>query len=37
MREDGIRKVAGGITTVEEVLRATQDVEDFSEDLKKKG
>jgi len=36
MREDGMRKVAEGITTVEEVLRATQDVEDFSEDLKKK-
>ena len=35
MREDGIRKVAEGISTVEEVLRATQDVEDFSEGLKK--
>jgi len=34
MREDGIRKVAEGITTVEEVLRATQDVEDFSSELK---
>ena len=34
MREDGIRKVAEGITTVEEVLRATQDVEDFASELK---
>jgi type II secretory ATPase GspE/PulE/Tfp pilus assembly ATPase PilB-like protein len=33
MREDGIRKVAEGITTVEEVLRATQDVEDFASEL----
>ena len=30
MREDGMRKAAAGITTIEEVLRATQDVEDFS-------
>ncbi|MEY3142269.1 MAG: Type traffic warden ATPase [Planctomycetota bacterium] len=30
MREDGMRKAASGITTIEEVLRATQDVEDFS-------
>ena len=37
MREDGIRKVAQGITTVEEVLRATQDVEDFSDAFRKKG
>jgi type II secretory ATPase GspE/PulE/Tfp pilus assembly ATPase PilB-like protein len=35
MRQDGMLKVAQGITTVEEVLRATQDVEDFSEGLKK--
>jgi type II secretory ATPase GspE/PulE/Tfp pilus assembly ATPase PilB-like protein len=37
MREDGMRKVAQGITTVEEVLRATQDVEDFSDAGRKKG
>ena len=35
MREDGMRKAAAGITTIEEVLRATQDVEDFSADLVK--
>jgi general secretion pathway protein E/type IV pilus assembly protein PilB len=29
MREDGIRKAIEGITTPEEVLRATQDVDDF--------
>ncbi|MFN5497432.1 MAG: GspE/PulE family protein [bacterium] len=34
MREDGMRKAAAGITTIEEVLRATQDVEDFSAELK---
>jgi type II secretory ATPase GspE/PulE/Tfp pilus assembly ATPase PilB-like protein len=34
MREDGVRKVIQGITTIEEVLRATQDVEDFSGELK---
>ena len=34
MREDGMRKAAQGITTIEEVLRATQDVEDFSENFK---
>jgi type II secretory ATPase GspE/PulE/Tfp pilus assembly ATPase PilB-like protein len=34
MREDGMRKTAAGITTIEEVLRATQDVEDFSADVK---
>ena len=34
MREDGMRKVEQGITTVEEVFRATQDVEDFSSELK---
>jgi type IV pilus assembly protein PilB len=33
MREDGMLKAAAGITTIEEVLRATQDVEDFSSDL----
>jgi len=30
MREDGMRKALAGISTIEEVLRATQDVEDFS-------
>jgi hypothetical protein len=30
-----MRKAAAGITTIEEVLRATQDVEDFSADLVK--
>ena len=30
MREDGMRKALDGITTIEEVLRATQDVDDFS-------
>jgi type II secretory ATPase GspE/PulE/Tfp pilus assembly ATPase PilB-like protein len=34
MREDGIRKAIAGMTTIEEVLRATQDVEDFSSELK---
>ena len=34
MREDGMRKAAAGITTIEEVLRATQDVEDFSAEMK---
>jgi len=29
MREDGIRKAIEGLTTPEEVLRATQDVDDF--------
>ena len=29
-----MRKAAQGITTIEEVLRATQDVEDFSENFK---
>ncbi|MEC8320666.1 MAG: GspE/PulE family protein [Planctomycetota bacterium] len=29
MRDDGIRKAIDGLTTPEEVLRATQDVEDF--------
>ena len=29
MREEGLRKAAAGITTVEEVLRATQDTEDY--------
>lgn len=29
MREDGIRKAIQGLTTPEEVLRATQDVDDF--------
>ena len=29
MREDGIRKAIDGLTTPEEVLRATQDVDDF--------
>lgn len=33
MREDGMRKAASGISTIEEVLRATQDVEDFSAEL----
>ena len=28
MRQDGIQKVADGVTTIDEVLRATQDVED---------
>jgi type II secretory ATPase GspE/PulE/Tfp pilus assembly ATPase PilB-like protein len=28
MRDDGMLKAAAGITTPEEVLRATQDVED---------
>jgi type II secretion system protein E len=28
MREDGMRKAAAGLTTIEEVLRATQDAED---------
>jgi type II secretory ATPase GspE/PulE/Tfp pilus assembly ATPase PilB-like protein len=31
MRQDGVVKAAGGETTVEEVLRATQDAEDFTE------
>ena len=30
MREDGIRKAAEGLTTIEEVLRATQDTEDIA-------
>jgi len=30
MREDGMRKAIAGMSTIEEVLRATQDVEDFS-------
>ncbi len=30
MREDGMRKAIDGISTIEEVLRATQDVDDFS-------
>ena len=34
MREDGMRKAVAGMTTIEEVLRATQDVDDFTEDLK---
>ena len=34
MREDGMRKAVAGMTTIEEVLRATQDVEDFSAELK---
>jgi type IV pilus assembly protein PilB len=34
MREDGMRKAAQGLTTIEEVLRATQDVEDFAENFK---
>jgi type IV pilus assembly protein PilB len=34
MREDGMRKAIAGLTTIEEVLRATQDVEDFSAELK---
>ena len=29
MREDGIRRAIEGVTTVEEVLRATQDTEDI--------
>jgi type II secretory ATPase GspE/PulE/Tfp pilus assembly ATPase PilB-like protein len=29
MREDGVRKAIEGITTPAEVLRATQDVDDF--------
>lgn len=29
MREDGVRKAAQGITTIQEVLRATQDTEDL--------
>ena len=29
MREDGIRKAIEGLTTPEEVMRATQDVDDF--------
>jgi type IV pilus assembly protein PilB len=33
MREDGMQKAAAGITTIEEVLRATQDVEDFGAEL----
>ena len=33
MREDGMQKAATGITTIEEVLRATQDVEDFGAEL----
>jgi hypothetical protein len=33
MREDGMRKAAAGITTIEEVLRATQDVEDFGAEM----
>ena len=37
MREDGIRKAIAGMTTIEEVLRATQDVEDFSSELKAAG
>jgi len=28
MRRDGIEKAAAGMTTVDEVLRATQDVDD---------
>ena len=28
MREDGIERAAEGVTTIEEVLRATQDAED---------
>jgi type II secretory ATPase GspE/PulE/Tfp pilus assembly ATPase PilB-like protein len=36
MREDGMRKALAGTTTIEEVLRATQDVDDFSEDLKRR-
>ena len=31
MRQDGVVKAAGGETTVEEVLRATQDAEDLTE------
>ncbi|MSR40323.1 MAG: type II/IV secretion system protein [Phycisphaerales bacterium] len=30
MREDGMRKALEGISTIEEVLRATQDVDDFT-------
>ncbi len=29
MRDDGLRKAAEGLTTIEEVMRATQDTEDF--------
>jgi type II secretory ATPase GspE/PulE/Tfp pilus assembly ATPase PilB-like protein len=28
MRQDGLEKASGGMTTIEEVLRATQDAED---------
>jgi type II secretory ATPase GspE/PulE/Tfp pilus assembly ATPase PilB-like protein len=28
MRDDGLRKAAAGLTSIEEVLRATQDAED---------
>jgi type II secretory ATPase GspE/PulE/Tfp pilus assembly ATPase PilB-like protein len=34
MREDGMRKALAGMSTIEEVLRATQDVDDFSETMK---
>ena len=30
MRSDGLNKAAQGLTTIEEVMRATQDTEDFS-------
>jgi type II secretory ATPase GspE/PulE/Tfp pilus assembly ATPase PilB-like protein len=30
MRDDGIRKAQSGLTTINEVLRATQDVEDLT-------
>jgi type II secretory ATPase GspE/PulE/Tfp pilus assembly ATPase PilB-like protein len=35
MREDGMLKALASMTTIEEVLRATQDVDDFTSDMKK--
>jgi type II secretory ATPase GspE/PulE/Tfp pilus assembly ATPase PilB-like protein len=37
MREDGMRKALAGVTTIEEVLRATQDVDDFADAFTKQG